>query len=212
MLNEVQVLKTANDVTIFADGSAFISQRKLAQVLGVNANTLMSYVSRTHQNTNTINGLSVEIVEAASTYYAFDTANPTAESKAFAKAIMKAGAKAYLYHEAGYVMQATPRTFSEALLLAGRLESEKEAALAQVDQLKIELDASMEWLSIKKVADFNSMSWKAIDWNPLKANGVSIGKPAYKVFDANFPDGVNVYHRDSWRAVYKKLKLPGEED
>ena len=144
------------------------------------------------------------------------------QQKAFlvAEKLLEAGAKAYIYHEAGYQMQAhqVPKTFGEALRLAGDLQDKLEAEQArslmlthQVEDLAIELDRSKDWVSIKRLADFNKMSWKAIAWQPLKRHGLANGLDPHKVFDANFPNGVNVYHKDTIRAVYPHLLIPGDD-
>jgi phage regulator Rha-like protein len=112
----------------------------------------------------------------------------------------------------------TPQTFIEAMQLATQTLIENEALKVEVlaltdqrDDLQVELDQSMEWLSIKKVAAYNNLHWKQIPWLPLKRHGIQTGRTPHKVFDANFPDGVNVYHRESWAATYPHLIMPGEE-
>jgi prophage antirepressor-like protein len=77
-----------------------------------------------------------------------------------------------------------------------------------VEEVKIELDQSQDWLSIKRVANFNRIPWQNIKWQPLKSHGIANNNPPYKVDDANYPGGVNVYHRDSWIAMRPDLKLP----
>ena len=111
-----------------------------------------------------------------------------------------------------------PQTFIEAMQLATQTLIKNEAlrvsnmALTdQRDDLQIQLDQSTDWLSIKKVAAYNNVHWKTILWAPLKRHGIQTGHTPYKIFDANFPEGVNVYHRESWGAVYPALVLPGEE-
>ena len=103
-----------------------------------------------------------------------------------------------------------PTTYIEALTALLESEKAKEAALLEAKNLKIELDKSKEWFSIKKVAAFNGMPWREIKWQPLKIHGVENGLAPYKIFDANFPAGVNVYHVDSWHEVYPELTLPFE--
>lgn len=111
-----------------------------------------------------------------------------------------------------------PRDYPAALrALADEAEAHLKTQLAltsakeEVEDLQIELDASKEWLSIKKVAQYNDMHWKEILWRPLKKHGISVGLVPHKIFDANFPMGVNVYHRESWAAVYPALIMPGDE-
>jgi phage regulator Rha-like protein len=81
----------------------------------------------------------------------------------------------------------------------------------EIERLQIELDQSKQWLTIKKVAAHNNLNWKSLEWRKLKATSEVIGLIPKKIFDANFPDGVNVYHKDAWRIVYPNLALPNGE-
>lgn len=91
------------------------------------------------------------------------------------------------------------------------LESAKElvASLEREEVLRIQLDESKQWLSIKRVAFCNDVKWNSISWRDLKRHGVLNGKEPRKVFDSNFGE-VNVYHRDTWNAVYTNFILPKE--
>lgn len=100
-----QVLKQENDVTVFADGNVTISQRKLAKLLDINENTLFTYLKRKHKNYNTSNGLDAFLVKCASTYYAY---KGNKKAQQLVDKFIEAGAKAFLYHEAGYVFEAKP--------------------------------------------------------------------------------------------------------
>lgn len=139
--NSTQMVTTEYHVE--TNGDAYISQRELERLLGLSPSTISKYLSRLHPNYMIGKGLSPEMVETVCGYYAFDTRNPTEEAKAFAKVIMRAGAKDFIYHQAGYTLNATltthtiPQTYSEALLLAGNLAQEKE-------QLALELKESQE--------------------------------------------------------------------
>ena len=100
----------ANEVTVdTSTGEAYISQRKAAELLGV-ANTSLQYylenVLSRAGNYDTSQGLSSEIFALSVQYYALDARNTTTEAKALLKQIVSAGVKAYLYHEAGYVIEA----------------------------------------------------------------------------------------------------------
>lgn len=77
---------------------------------------------------------------------------------------------------------------------------------AEKERLQIELDSSMEWLSIKRVAAINGMSHKNIDWRALKSAGEAMGYGTRKIWDANY-GSVNTYHRKVWRAVYPEYRL-----
>ena len=94
-------------------GEAYISQRKAAELLGVVRDSLKSYLERnvcTQENREKLEisqGLSSEIFANAIQYYALDARNPTEQAKLLLKQIASAGAKAYLYHMAGYTMNAS---------------------------------------------------------------------------------------------------------
>lgn len=89
-------------------------------------------------------------------------------------------------------------------------EAEKNLALAaEKDRLQAELDESMEWLSIKRVAFVNGMSHKNIDWRKLKAAGEAMGYGTRKIWDANY-GSVNTYNRKVWAAVYPEYRLEGQ--
>jgi len=93
----------------------------------------------------------------------------------------------------------TPQTYLEALKALIIVEEEKE-------QLKIELDKSKEWYTIKRVADMNNISWKALSWVKLKAAAVIVGQPTGKIFDANFSQ-VNTYSKAAFQLAYPELVL-----
>jgi hypothetical protein len=93
---------------------------------------------------------------------------------------------------------AVPQTYKEALRALIAKEEETE-------QLQIELDKSKEWFTIKKVAHHNKLDWKSLEWSKLKSAGKSINIPEKKIFDSNFPEGVNAYHYEAWKIVYPKF-------
>ena len=94
------------DYTVYSDGSAYISQRKAAELIGVNANTLMSHISRAHSETATGLGLDPKTLQMATTYFAYDSSVKSEKARALCARMMEAGAKAFIYHEAGYKMAA----------------------------------------------------------------------------------------------------------
>lgn len=92
-----------------------------------------------------------------------------------------------------------PKTYIEAL--EELLESEK-----QKEQLRLELDRSKDWYSIKRVAALNGVDWKIFDWRKLKSTGATMGYEVKKIFDANYGE-VNTYHREVWEAVYPEYEI-----
>jgi phage regulator Rha-like protein len=87
------------------------------------------------------------------------------------------------------------------------IENQKIAE-AKANILRIELDKSKDFATIKKVAEHNGISWKTIEWRELKEENIKITGCQNKIFDANFPAGVNTYHRDAWVLVYPDLEFP----
>jgi len=121
----------------------------------------------------------------------------------FAKhlAMMAKTGKAHDYRNYFLAIEAKqiPQTKLEWMKLAVQLEEEKE-------QLKIELDKSKEWYTIKRVADMNNISWKALSWVKLKSASVIVGQPTGKIFDANFSQ-VNTYSKAAFQLAYPELSL-----
>lgn len=102
------VVKSQNEVTVFANGEAFISQTKVAELCGVKPHAISQWISKTRDNLNLneYNQLDAKALELVIAYYAFDSQRTTKKAKDTARMFMKAGAKAYLYHEAGYTLTA----------------------------------------------------------------------------------------------------------
>ena len=71
--------KNTTDFTVLDSGEAYISQRKAAELLGVNPNTFMKWVRQHAVNVDTKQGVSAELLSSASKYYAFK-GKPEAQS------------------------------------------------------------------------------------------------------------------------------------
>lgn len=91
----------------------------------------------------------------------------------------------------------TPKTYIQALEALLETEREKE-------RLKIELDESKKYFSVKRVAKINGISWKSLNWKKLKNTSQAMELEVKKVFDANYGN-VNVYHIDVWKHEYPHL-------
>lgn len=88
------------------------------------------------------------------------------------------------------------------IALLTKYKEEKQAK----EQLRIELDKSKEWYTIKRVAQLNGVSWKDFSWRKLKQTSAELGYNVKKIFDANYGN-VNVYHVKVWKCVYPNLEL-----
>ena len=104
------------------------------------------------------------------------------------------------WQELEAVQPKLPTTYLEAL----------EALVAETkvkEALQLQLDESKEWLSIKRMAKLNGISWKDISWRELKRVSLEMGKAPKKIFDANYGE-VNTYHINAWDAAYPDLEQP----
>lgn len=73
----------------------------------------------------------------------------------------------------------------------------------------MELDESKAYCTIKRFAFYNKVDWKDLSWKKLKAAHIRItGEDVHKIFDANFPEGVNAYHKEAFAEVYPTLEYP----
>lgn len=153
-MNQELTSNTSSDFTVNSTtGEAFISQRKLAELLNVSKSTISSWVSRA-VNTDTSQGLTPEIMQSAVQYYALDCASPTMEAKELLKKIATAGAKAYLYREAGYTLNAVAEpkqelTLTESLKAMVAVSEAMDAFKAKQALMQKEIDekASKEALA-----------------------------------------------------------------
>lgn len=106
-----------------------------------------------------------------------------------------------------------PKSYAQALLEAGRLALELEQQQALLIETKevleektIQLDESKEWFSIKRMAYIVGKDWREFSWKMLKNESRVMEIEVKKIFDANYPKGVNVYHKDVWAIVYPEVQ------
>lgn len=76
------------------------------------------------------------------------------------------------------------------------------AAKRENERLKVELDKSKEWASIKKVAGELGVSEGKFKYADLRRKSNELGLDRPKIKDKNYPDGIRLYHKDAWAAVY----------
>ena len=127
--NVTEILKNTNiDFKVNEEtGECFISQRKTAELLGVALSTLQLFIGTLQ--TDTAQGLTPEILNLSAQHFA-----KKGRTSAIDILGKLAGAKAFIYSGAGMEINAQPKTpvsFSEALLLVGKLQAEKEALEVQ---------------------------------------------------------------------------------
>lgn len=69
--------------------------------------------------------------------------------------------------------------------------------------LKIELDESKKWYSVKRVKSLGYVNWVSARkmWSPLKKWSIQNDYQIVSIFDANYGE-VKTYHADAWEAVY----------
>ena len=70
---------------------------------------------------------------------------------------------------------------------------------SQNENLRISLDESKEWYSVKRMEKLNR--GQTFDWRLLKKESERLGIEVKKVFDQNYGE-VNAYHKDVWESIY----------
>lgn len=108
-----------------------------------------------------------------------------------------------------------PKTYSEALIEAGRLALELELVQLEKKELEIQADKMSETIdelysnysSIIRVAKFNNISESSFAWQRLKALSEKMGLEIKKVECPRFGHK-NLYHHKVWREAYTLIKLP----
>ena len=174
-MNELIKLQN-NDVTIFENGDAVISQRKLAVLCGVDNSAIYQRCSALKLDVK--QGINEENAVLLVSYYAVESkvANDTAR-KSLAM-IAKAGMRAYLYHEAGYVM--------EAKQLLEHAVAEIKAKDAEIAKLNTIIDNELGYCSILRASIFLGVHEKTFSWRPLKDATLRLGMQVKRVPSPRF--------------------------
>ena len=202
------IIKQTNDVTILQSGEAFISQRKLAVLCGVDQSTINRYYASLNIDVN--QGISDENAVLCITYYAIESkaANDTAR-KSLA-IIAKAGMRAYLYHEAGYVLgtqNSNPNSISEIL---ERAERELKALEKEMEGSEISFHQWIDYLTDSYTKYKTSCACKKFD---IRKNAEKeLKKEIHKVFASHtpidFPKMLSFERTLELSALARSLKLP----
>lgn len=212
-LTTTATTQPANDVSVnLATGEAFISIRRLAKELGIHHSSLNKHLSSRHPNLMFSKGIPPEIMQQAAKHYAFKSqaANPRAES--FYDMLCGAGAKAWLYHEAGYVVSASPikqvalpEDYVSALRALADKEEQRILLLTENQEKHIETDSSETHFTIRKVRNVNQ--GMKFDGKLLVKRSEELEVLVKQVFDL-YEQQVNSYHKDIWLDVYPDAILP----
>ena len=205
-----------NEVTVnLVTGEAFISQTKAAAELGIARSSLQKWLVKEQVKYDVRQGLSSEILALAAGYYALDSAAATPEAKELLRKISQAGAKAYLYHEAGLsigVTQQRPLTQLEAYEELVRMEKTRLALLDTVgaqekviDHKNIKTDSSTTHFTIKRIRALNQ--GMKIDPKILLKVSEQLKSDVESVYD-HYGQPINQYNREVWEEAYPDAILP----
>ena len=209
MPTQIQTTPATSEVTVnLATGEAFISQRKAAIEIGIALSSLQGHcLSR---NYDIKQGLSSEIFSLAVMHYALDSKAATPEAKELLRKISQAGAKAYLYHEAGLsigVNQQRPLTQLEAYEELVRMEKTRLALLDTVgaQQKVMEEDAVLTAKSNTYYPVSHLKKWiPTASGKLLSRMSEQLGyevRTIYNHHTSQIP--VQTYHKDVINTVYE---------
>lgn len=123
--NNIHPVLSNDSFTIDANGDAYISQEKLAQIIGVNQPAISKVIARNASKAragaaysdlngklgivlNGLNQIHSDSLELVTGWFAFESQRPSKQALAFYRKLARAGAKAYVYHLAGYQLDAKP--------------------------------------------------------------------------------------------------------
>lgn len=204
---------TVNEVT----GEATISNRKLGELIGVPESSLRRYFGAL----NVVITQGVTSQNASKAAHHFATKGST-EAQAFLDKIGDAGMKAFIYHEAGYTIQAVPMQPKSPIELAQENVAQAQAMLELIvnqERMKLELVMKQEIIDKKLIVTNENPDYKTVstvrkldpdgvyDGNALTRKRIELGLPHSQLYA---PDGyptVNTYHVDVWNATYPHLEF-----
>ena len=84
------------------------------------------------------------------------------------------------------------------------IKEELEDAKAEVETLRIQLDESIDWYSVKRIQSMGH--FPGADprnlWRPVKAWSIENHYETNRIPDPNYEHGVLCYHKDAWEGAY----------
>lgn len=212
MSKQISTTPPSNEVTVNTlSGMATITRAGLARRLNVHRNTLKNYLygrGKTQGN----QPLDEDSVLDTVAYFAHNSQTPTQEAKDLLVQISKAGTKAWLYHEAGYVVSASPvkhvalpEDYVSALRALADKEEQRILLLEENTEKHIETDSSDTHFTVRRVRGLNQ--GMKLDGKLLVKRSEELEVLIKQVFDL-YEQQVNSYHRDIWLDVYPDVILP----
>jgi hypothetical protein len=92
-----------------------------------------------------------------------------------------------------------------------QIKAELEAEIAELrtdnTRLQIKCDTHETYLTVKRVAKLNGLSWSALDWKRVKRSSQALELSWERADDLNYGT-CNAYHVDAWRDAYPNLRYP----
>lgn len=205
-------LKTQNSKEIIVNtstGEAYISNRRLSVLIDVPESTLRDYFRA--QKIVITQGVSSDLLSITAQHFA-EKGNMTALK--FMGMISKAGAKAYLYHEAGYSVSASPvkpmalpTDYVSALRALADETEQKIILLEENTEKRIITDEGEEYFSAKRIKELNNGA--KIGGVKLARSAAKLGIPPKQMFthyeDFNTPIA---WHISVWIDAYPNINYP----
>jgi prophage antirepressor-like protein len=208
MMKELTIFNyKANKIrTLAINGEPWFVLKDLCDVLGIDNNrNVFARLDDDEKGVHTIDtpgGTQNSSIVSESAFYKIVMLSRKMEAKQFQR---------WVTHEVLPSIRKTgsyikaPKTYIQALESLLESEREKERLALENSDLKIELDESQKYYTIKRVASINGVSWRSIDWKKLKSSSQGMEYEVKKIFDANY-DHVNAYHISVWKHEYPHLR------
>ena len=227
-MNEIierQVKEVSKDFKINkTTGEAYISIRKTAELLQMPDTTLRDYLKSAHPRYDRKQGLTPELLQ---NIVNFRARQGSEVAFTLLEKLAEAGAKAFIYHQAGYVVSAKPTKLEiptnyvaqlkqlillveENEKLEGEIKNNERVIFIQketIETKKVITNESSEYYSINRVKKLNLDS---------KFSGQILSKVSmdegytvehlYVTYDNQHAP--QVYHKDIWVLVYPDAILP----
>ena len=213
MATKVQTAPSTPEVTVDTiTGEAYITVTGLAKKLNVPRKTVSDYINR-HPNYEPNQPLTADLVLFTATYFALQATNTTQEAKNLLAAISQAGVKAWLYHEAGYSVSASPikhvalpTDYVSALRALADETEQKIMLLEENTEKRIITDEGEEYFSAKRIKELNPDA--KIGGVKLARSAAKLGIAAKPMFDHyDFANPVT-WHVSVWLDAYPQLNYP----